>query len=395
MRSPALLAVVLGLALTATPVRADIGDHWVDAWATSLHRSSAAAVPPTYDDQTIRMVVRMRGGGNAVRVRLSNAHGDRPVTFGAVTVALRESGAALAEGTLRKAAFSGAPSVTVPAGEVVDSDPVRLRVLEGQDLAVSVYVPEATGPATWHRSAVQTNYLSAPGDHTGDLDGGTYPATVRSWLFLDAVAVTHGPAPGTLVAVGDSITDGSGTAVDGFERWPDHLAARFAAEQGRHPAVVNTGIGGNRVRTDTAQDGQSLLNRLERDVLSRSGLTHVILLHGVNDLRDRATADQLIAAYQEVVDRVHARGAKIYGGTITPFKGGSAHTATAEAHRQAVNAWITTSGAFDGVIDFAAAVADPADPQALDPAYDRGDHLHPNAAGFAAMAQAVDLSLFR
>ncbi|MFF3671840.1 SGNH/GDSL hydrolase family protein [Microtetraspora malaysiensis] len=391
----ALLVASLGLALTAAPARADIDDHWTDAWATALHRSSAATPPPVYQDQTIRMVVPMRGSGNAVRVQLSNAHGDQPVTFGAATVALRDSGAALADGTLKQVTFSGATSVTVPAGQVVHSDPVRLHVTEGQDLAVSIYLPSATGPATWHRSAVQTNYVSGPGDHTVDPDGGSFPATVRSWIFLDAVAVTRGPTPGTLVAVGDSITDGSGTAVDGFERWPDYLAARFAAKPGRHPAVVNAGIGGNSVLADTAQDGQSLLNRMERDVLAREGLTHVILLEGVNDLRNRATADELIAAYREIIARVHARGAKIYGGTITPFTGGSAHTPAAEAHRQAVNAWIATSGEFDGVVDFADAVADPADPQSLNPAYDRGDHLHPNAAGFAAMAAAVDLSLFR
>ncbi|GAA2215817.1 SGNH/GDSL hydrolase family protein [Nonomuraea monospora] len=390
-----LLAAVLGLALTTAPAHADPGGHWVDAWATALHRSSAAAIPPVYDNQTIRMVVPMRGSGNAVRVRLSNAHGDQPVTFGAVTVALSEGGASLAEGTLSPVTFSGASSVTVPAGQTVRSDSIRLHVRTGRHLAVSVYLPTATGPATWHRSAVQTNYVSEPGDHTGDPDGGSFPATMRSWIFLDAVAVNHGPTPGTLVAVGDSITDGSGTKVDGFERWPDRLAARLAAQPGRHPAVVNTGIGGNRVLTDTAQDGQSLLNRLERDVLSRAGLTHVILLEGGNDLRNGATADQLITAYKEIITKVRARGAKIYGGTITPCKGGSGHTGTVEAHRRTVNAWIATSGEFDGVIDFATAVADPLDPQSLAPAYDRGDHLHPNAAGFAAMADAVDLSLLR
>lgn len=391
----ALLVALLGVALTATPARADIDDHWTDAWATALHRSSAAAAPPVYQDQTIRMVVPMRGAGNAVRIQLSNAHGDQPVTFGAATVALRDSGAALVDGTLKQVTFSGATSVTVPAGQVVHSDPLRLHVTGGQDLAVSVYLPSATGPATWHRSAVQTNYVSTPGDHTTDLDGGSFPAVIHSWIFLDAVAVTEGPTPGTVVAVGDSITDGSGTAVDGFQRWPDYLAARLAATPGRHPAVVNAGIGGNNVLADTAQDGQSLLNRLDRDVLSRDGLTHVLLLEGVNDLRNRASADQLIAAYREVIARAHARGAKIYGGTITPFKGGSAYTAAAEANRQAVNTWIATSGEFDGVVDFATAVADPADPLALAPAFDRGDHLHPNAAGFAAMAAAVDLSLFR
>ncbi|MEU5868588.1 GDSL-type esterase/lipase family protein [Nonomuraea sp. NPDC047529] len=390
-----LLTALLGVALTAPialPARA--GGHWADAWATSLHSSAAAVVPPAYENQSIRMVVRMRGDGDQVRVRLSNLHGDRPVTFGAATVALRSSGPALAEGTLRRLAFGGAPSVTVPAGQDVSSDPVELKVRSGQDLAVSIYLPDATGPATWHRSAVQTNYLTT-GDHTADEDGGSFTTTVRSWLFLNAVAVTHGPTHETLVALGDSITDGSGTAVDGFERWPDHLAARLAAVPGRDPAVVNVGIGGNRVLADTAQDGLSVLNRLEHDVLTRDGLRYVLLLEGTNDLRNRATAGRLVTAYRQIADRVHAAGARIIGGTLPPLKGSAGYDEALEAERQAVNTWITTGGAFDGVVDFASALADPADPLRYLPAYDRGDHIHPNAAGFAAMAAAVDLDLLR
>lgn len=369
----ALLGLLLGAAFVASPAQAT--EHWRDVWATSVHASPGVS----YADQTIRMVVRLRGQGDLVRIKLSNAFGDRPVTFGAATV-----------DTL-PVTFGGARSVTVPAGQDVVGDPVELHVKDGDDLAVSVYVPEPTGPATWHRSAVQTNYV-ATGDHTADRDISAFSTTVRSWVFLNAVTVTHGPARGTLVAAGDSITDGSGTAVDGFQRWPDYLATRLA---GHGPAVVNVGIGGNRVLTDTVQDGQSLLNRLTHDVLDREGLSHVILLEGVNDLRGGASAGQLIAAYQEIVARVHERGANIYGGTITPMAGSSRYDATIEGHRQAVNEWIRTGGAFDGVVDFDTALADPADPLRLLPAYDRGDHLHPNAAGFEAMAAAVDLDLLR
>ncbi|MEV1174087.1 SGNH/GDSL hydrolase family protein [Nonomuraea sp. NPDC049784] len=390
-----LLATLLGVAL-ATPIAlpAQATEHWADAWATSVHSSAAAAVPPTYENQSIRMVVRMRGDGDAVRIQLSNLHGDRPVTFGSATVALRSSGPALVEGTLRHLTFGGEPSVTVPAGQDVYSDPVELEVRSGQDLAVSIHLPTATGPATWHRSAVQTNYIST-GDHTAEEDGSSFTATVRSWIFLNAVSVTHGPTHETLVALGDSITDGSGTVVDGFERWPDYLAARLAAAPGRDPAVVNVGIGGNRVLADTAQDGLSVLNRLEHDVLVRDGLKYVLLVEGTNDLRNRATADQLIAAYRQIIDRVHAKDAEIIGGTIPPLKGSAGYSETLEAERQAVNTWITTSGAFDGVVDFATALADPADPLRYLPAYDRGDHIHPNADGFAAMAAAVDLDLLR
>ncbi|MCF6473280.1 SGNH/GDSL hydrolase family protein [Nonomuraea sp. MG754425] len=395
MLSRRLRTALLGVAL-AMPIAlpAQAAEHWTDAWATSLHSSAAAAVPPAYENQSIRMVVRMRGDGNQVRIRLSNLHGDRPVTFGSATVALRSSGPALVEGTSRRLAFGGEPSVTVPAGQDVHSDPVELKVRSGQDLAVSIYLPDATGPATWHRSAVQTNYLTA-GDHTAEEDGGSFSTTVRSWIFLNAVAVTHGPTRDTLAALGDSVTDGSGTAVDGFERWPDYLAARLAGTPGRDPAVVNVGIGGNRVLADTAQDGLSALNRLEHDVLVRDGLRYVLLLEGTNDLRNRATAGQLVAAYRQIIDRVQAKGVKIIGGTLPPLKGSAGYSEALEAERQAVNTWITTGGAFDGVVDFATALADPADPLRYLPAYDRGDHIHPNATGFAAMADAVDLTLLR
>ncbi|MGW4797864.1 SGNH/GDSL hydrolase family protein [Nonomuraea sp. NPDC004297] len=395
MPSRRLRTALLGVAL-AMPIAlpAQAAEHWTDAWATSLHSSAAAAVPPAYENQSIRMVVRMRGDGNQVRIRLSNLHGDRPVTFGSATVALRSSGPALVEGTSRRLAFGGEPSVTVPAGQDVHSDPVELKVRSGQDLAVSIYLPDATGPATWHRSAVQTNYLTT-GDHTAEEDGSSFSTTVRSWIFLNAVAVTHGPTRDTLAALGDSVTDGSGTAVDGFERWPDYLAARLAGTPGRDPAVVNVGIGGNRVLADTAQDGLSALNRLEHDVLVRDGLRYVLLLEGTNDLRNRATAGRLIAAYRQIIDRVQAKGVKIIGGTLPPLKGSAGYSETLEAERQAVNTWITTGGAFDGVVDFATALADPADPLRYLPAYDRGDHIHPNATGFAAMADAVDLTLLR
>jgi lysophospholipase L1-like esterase len=389
------LVCLLLAGLCAAPAHA--ARPWVEAWAAAPHSSAAETAPPSFADQSVRLVVRLRASGGAVRVRLTNAFGDRPVTFGRVTVGLRGDGAALASGTLRPARFGGSAAVEVPPGGGVSSDPVRLRVRRGQDLSVSVYLPSPTGTVTWHRSALQTNYVSGTGDHTASVDGAPFTTTRGNWFFLESVSVAGTPERGTLVAVGDSITDGSGSASDANHRWPDFLSARLEAAPGADPAVVNEGIAGNKVLTDDARNGQSLLRRLERDVLSRAGLRHVILLEGVNDLRSAspsATPEAIVAAYRQVIAKVRAAGARIHGGTITPLAGSARYTPEMEAKRAAINEWILTGGEFDGVVDFAAAIADPADPTRMLPLYDRGDHLHPNDAGYEAMAAAVDLSLF-
>ncbi|MFD1044630.1 SGNH/GDSL hydrolase family protein [Kibdelosporangium lantanae] len=345
-----------------------------------------------FADQTVRLVVHTHAGGKAVRLRLSNTFGDRPLSFGRVTVGLSAGGGGVI--APHNVTFADHSQVTVPKGQEVVSDPVALTVKAEADLAVSVYLPTETGPATYHRSAHQTNYVSAAGDHTTDLTAADFPTTVGSWFFLDSVSVSDSPDVGTVVALGDSITDGSGSS-GANHRWPDYLAARVAD---RPESVVDVGIAGNKVLMDDPLAGQSALNRLERDVLSQPGLRTVIVLEGINDLRSTtppATADQIIGGYRKIIDRVHARGARILGATITPVKGSARYDDNMERARQAVNTWIRTSHAFNGVVDFAAATQDPGDPLRLLPAYDSGDHLHLNNAGYQAMADSVDLRQLR
>jgi len=310
-------------------------------------------------------------------------------------VAVRTTGAAVK--SLHTATFGGQSSATVTMGAEVSSDLLHLPVVAGEDLAVSLYLKNPTGPATYHRAAQQTSYV-ASGDHATETSGASFGTTTGHWFFLDAVSVAGGVAPGTIAALGDSITDGSGSGGNTNHRWPDLLANRLLARTGM-PAksVVDEGIAGNRVLTDDPANGVSALHRLTRDVLVRRGLTDVILLEGVNDLRSAtppATADQIIAGYQQIINRVHAKGARIFGATLTPVEGSARYTATMEAQRQQINQWIRTPGHFDGVIDFAAAVQDHTDPLRFNPSFDSGDHLHPNSAGYQAMADAIDLNLF-
>ena len=399
MRLPIPLALVLaaGAAVVIPLVPARAATTWVDTWAAAPHSSAAETSVPTFTNRTVRMVVHPHAGGTSVRIRLANTFGDRAVTFGRATVGVRGSGAAVS-GTVRALAFAGQRSVTVAAGAEVSSDPVGFTVTAGRDLVVSVFLPTATGPATWHRSALQTSYLSAAGDHSADTGATGYPTTTGHWFFLDAVSVAGGGAPGTVVALGDSITDGSHSASNANHRWPDLLSNRLAARQGAAAEpVVDEGIAGNKVLTDSDRNGPSALHRLTRDVLVRRGLRHVILLEGVNDLRSSnppATAEAIIAGYRQIIQRVHDKGARIYGATLTPIEGSGGYSAAMEAERQKLNTFIRTSGAFDGVVDFDRATRDPADPLRFLPAFDSGDHLHPNDAGYQAMAGAVDLSLF-
>jgi lysophospholipase L1-like esterase len=390
-----LVAVAIGATLLATAgvASAATTPAWVDAWGAAPQSSAAETTVPTFANQTLRLIVHLHAGGNSVRVRLTNTFGDRAVTFGRVSVGLRTGGAGV--GSIRAVAFAGGSSVTVAKGAEVSSDPATLKVAAGQDLAVSVYLPTATGPATWHRSALQTSYVSTAGDHTRDTAAGAYSTTASHWFFLDAVSVST-TAPGAIVALGDSITDGSGSPGNANHRWPDFLYARLTG--GSAESVVDEGIAGNKVLTDDPRSGVSALHRLTRDVLVRRGLRHVILLEGINDLRDpvkQATADEIIAGYRQIIDRVHAKHAKIFGATLTPVEGSARYTAVMERERQKINTWIRTSGAFDGVIDFDKATQDPADPLRFLPAYDSGDHLHPDDKGYQAMAAAIDLNLFR
>ncbi|MEW2133110.1 SGNH/GDSL hydrolase family protein [Streptomyces sp. NPDC005435] len=357
----------------------------VVTWAASAQRLGDAPAGRGY-----RLVVRTSVGGSGLRVRLSNAFGDRPLRVGAVYAGLRERGAAVRDN--RRLAFHGRPSVTVPRGAAVWSDPLRGHVPAGTLLAVSLYTPDAAGEATGHAMALRTSYTSQ-GDHTADGSAAPWTATTDSWWYLDAVSVRPDrPATGAVATLGDSITDGRDSTFDRDLRWPDLLAGRLA----RTPlaGVADAGISGNRVLTggDTSAPG-----RLDRDVLELPGVRTVILFEGVNDLKDGTgvTAAALFAGYREIVRRAHAAGMCVTGATVAPFQGWPEWSPAAEAVRREVNHRIRTGGDFDAVADFDRALRDPRHPERLRPAYDSGDHLHPGDLGMRALADAVDLGRLR
>jgi lysophospholipase L1-like esterase len=291
----------------------------------------------------------------------------------------------------------------IPPGAEVASDPVLLAVGPAAHLAVSIYLPGPTGPATQHADAEQVNYV-ATGSHVMG-GAGAFRDRTHAWFFLSGVDVLSPRRTlGSVVALGDSITDGVGSPTDANARWPNFLAARVDDGTGRLLAVVDEGIGGNRMLNAAACCGVSAIARFERDVREQPGARSVILLEGINDIgysrshglltapHTAVSPTQIVEGYQRIVTLAHTAGLKVFGGTLTPFQGARYWSPGGEADREAVNNWIRTSGAFDGVIDFAAAVADPSDPERLNPRYDSGDHLHPNAAGYRAMANAVSLT---
>ena len=387
---------------------AGFGSDWVGTWATA---PQAPFLPlPPFEDQTLRQIVHVSVGGKALRVRLSNAYGTEPIVIDAASVGLHAGGGDLVPGSLRELTFGGEAFVRIPPGARVLSDPVRLKVRAEADLAISLYVSEATEPQTYHDSAFQTSYF-VDGDTTL-VEDVTTAATTTSWFWLTGVDILTRKAKGAVATLGDSITDGVVTTVDANNRWPDVLARRLLSEnRGRNKlGVLNVGIGGNRILNDLF--GRSALERLDRDVLTQTGITHVILLEGINDigipnipqdlfplppevLAQTVTTEDIIAGMRQLIARAHARGLKIFGGTILPYKGALYYTDAGEEIRQAVNAWIRDESDFDGVIDFDAAIRDPDDPQKMLEEYDSGDGLHPNDAGMNAMAEAVDLRLFR
>jgi lysophospholipase L1-like esterase len=374
--------------------------NWVTAWGASQVvgsdvPGSTCPAGTGLTDQTVRNVVFLSAGGGRVRIRLTNAFGTETMRVGHASVAVQASGARASAGTLHQLTFGGRPAVTLAAGGAVLSDPVPLRVAALSTLLVSVYVPGPTGPVTNHPFTAQGNYLGH-GDLAGSVSGAAYGDT-PCWMLVAGVTVSAPPhVIGTVVALGDSITDTANTTGNANRRWPDDLARRLSALPGPTLSVVNAGLGGNRLlaaRPGQPYYGVAALDRLDRDVFAQTGVRAVILLEGVNDIGYNATADEIIAGYQQVIAQSHARGLAVYGATITPFGGSLIDSVTAEKTRTEVNTWITTSHAFDGVIDFAAAVADPSNPTALNPTYDSGDHLHPNDAGCQAMADAIDVRM--
>ena len=406
--SVALAAGVAVAVMPRQPVASASSSGWVETWATSPTQPTREVInlaDAGFHDQTIRNIVFTSVGGREIRIRLSNIFGTRPLVIGRASVGAVASGGALS-GPVYAVMFDGRPSVRVPAGEEVVSDPVPMAVTPLEDIAVSVYVPGATGPATYHFFGQQDNYI-APGDHVSDPGEVAFTTRTVSWYFLDGVDVlSASKRAGTVVAFGDSITDGIGSADGANNRWPNFLARRLDAQYGdAAPAVVDEGIGGNRVLSGSACYGPSAVARFSRDVLDQPDVRDVIVLEGINDIGYSSGADigciapntdvsaaQIIAGYKTLIAAAHAHGIRIFGATLTPFESSWFWSPEGQAKWDAVNHWIRTSGAFDGVVDFARALADPNDPAYINPAYDGGDGLHPNDAGYAAMAGAVNLS---
>jgi lysophospholipase L1-like esterase len=389
------------------------GGEWETAWATAP-AAAASGAEQGYAGWTFRNVVHPTAGGDRLRIHLSNRFGTHPVLFGHVTVAVsahtggRRDGTidpsdGTADGPVRDVLFEGENEVTVAAGAEAISDPVGLAVQPDRDLLVTTWTPRPSGTVTVHAGARQTSFVSrGPQDHAGDATAAAFAETTQTWNYLEAVDVT-GP-PGTVVALGDSITDGWASTPGANRRWTDDLAARLTQSPIPDYAVANAGISGNRVLLDSGYPhssiysaaGRSALARLQPDVFSRAGVRSVIVFEGVNDIQQappQTDPKAITAGLAQIAAQAHARGLRVVGATIMPFQGWRTWTPAMDTVRLAVNQWIRAGGdgAFDGVADFDAVTRDPANPAHLRPGYDGGDHLHPNDAGDLAMANVVPL----
>lgn len=397
----ALAALALLLAASASaqqPVT-----RWIGSWAASPMGEPVNPGQPAPADSTYRDVVRISAGGPSIRVILTNEFGSRPLAIGAASVAISAGpGGAIQPGSDHALTFAGQSSVIIPNGALAVSDPVPMDVAPLSSLAVSVYLPEQSiGSTTCHEDGQSTNFITQ--GNTTAAPALTDPRLIYSWCFVKGIDVsTTNPRDAAIVAFGDSITDGWQSTRDANSRWPDILAARLQADSRfRNLSVLNEGIGGNRLLHDGA--GPNALARFDRDVLSQDGVRYLIVLEGINDIghtaqprepSDIVTAQDLIFALSQLVARAHAHGIRVYGATLTPYIGANYASPHGEEMREAENSWIRTSGVFDGVIDFDKITRDPSNPQVFAPAFDSGDHLHPNDAGYKAMADAIDLSLF-
>ena len=384
-------------------------ERWVTTWATALvpRASQPQAIPaaqgapqgpPRFANQTLRQIVHTSIGGQRLRVVLTNLFGTLPLDVGAARVALRQGGSAIVAGSARPLSFSGRAAVSIPVGAVMISDPVSLTLPPLSDLVIDVHLPGDTGasasPITSHTGALQTGYVSAPGDHTGTAEL-PVASTITSWFFLARVEVVALPQVGAVALLGDSITDGSRSTADTNNRWPDHLARALA--RGNVPmGVVNLGVAGNRLLSDGNSPGA--LARFDREVLVPPGVTHLVVMEGINDIGRGVSAEDVIAAHRQIIGRARARGLVVIGATLTPIEDTSFegyYTPGHEAARQTVNQWIRTGGAYDAFVDFDAVVRDAARPTRLQSQYASPDFIHPNDAGYRAMADAVDIGLFR
>ena len=402
----AFLVVLIGVSCASRAAT------WVGTWGAAPLPPTPAMGPfpatPSFSNVTVRQVVRVSVGGKRVRLRLTNEYGTRPLVIGKATIALANSAGESQPGTERVLSFGGRPGVTIPVAAPLLSDAVELNVPPLSNLSISLYFPQDTGPCTCHQTGMQTGYVSEQGDFTS---AGHFPTheKIQIRAFISGVEVeTTGKA---VVVLGDSISDGVGSTPDENRRWPDHLAERLLKRSG-HTAwgVVNMGISGNRVLSGGL--GDSALARFDRDVLSVPAAAYVIVFMGVNDLGisyghaegpmaeafkamqppHPVTLEEMVEGYRQLIERAHVKGFKIIGATITPYGGAAYYSPEGEQIRQAINKWIRTSRAFDGVIDFDAVIRDPANPTQIKEGFHMGDHLHGSDAAYDAMARSIDLA---
>lgn len=390
--------VAAGALAVGGAAQAQASSRWSAAWGCAPAGPPPAASLQTFTNQTLRLIVRASVGGGRVRIRLSNEMGSSDLQIGSASIGLRLAGAVLTGGSHRALTFGGRSGIVIPAGAPAVSDPVSLPIAQFADLAISLYLPGSAGAATIHNAAYQANYVSTPGDHTA-IASLPVQRSFASWPFLTEVDI-EAAAP-VLVVAGDSVTDGVGSTASTNRRWPDWLARRMQAELGNNRfGVINRGIAANRLLADTDTAllaGRDLLERFDRDVLATPGARALAVLIGINDIVYSPSSapirpETMIAGYLQLIERAHLHGIGVMGATLPPFAGFVYYTPAREAVRQAVNAWMRSSAAFDLLADVDIALRDPAAPQNLRPAYDSGDRLHPNDTGYQALAAAVPLS---
>ena len=420
------LKIALGLVIfcvfaasaASASTNASRGGHWVSAWGTSVHvplQFPGMPGEPALEDKTVRMVVRPTISGSKLRVRFSNEFGTSALAIGAAHVALTDEGSKIQPKTDRALTFGGKSSVSIPPGAPILSDPVELSVKAFSEISISIYLPANAAVLTWHSPGQRQSYLAGPGDRTGnpELPGAEHKT---AWYFLSSVEVWAPASTTAILALGDSITQGTSMKPNElYTDWPDQLAQRLAGQGGSEIAVVNEGIGGNRVLHDAA--GVSALARFDRDVLAQPGVTTLILLEGINDIgfprirfaefknlpaprenpfsSQKVSAEAIIDGLKQIIGRARAHGMRVFGGTLTPFEGTNSYDAEGEVIRLEVNKWIRTADGYNGIFDFDALLRDPVHPSRLQEVYDSGDHIHPSPAGYKAMADSISLSRLR
>ena len=402
-------ALLAQFAVSSTAFAADVPAHWVAAWATALQPiPQRADLPSLYRapdvaGRTVRQIVYPTLSGKSARIHLSNEYGKTPLVIEDLRIGRSAGGAAVVGNGAARVTFGGKSVISIPAGGELDSDPVAIDVAEGAPYAVSAFMGPEQKIAAWHRVSNQVNYVSTPGNHAADASAEAFRGRFTQYVWVTGLSVEAASSSAAVAAIGDSITDGMRSSLNQNRRWPDALARRLADTGDRSIAVVNLGISGNRLLSDSPCYGVALESRFERDALRRPGVKAAILLIGINDINFAAmpprsgldcdfphtsvTAADLIGGYQRLIAIARHAGVKVFGATLTP----ASLPAERESIRLAVNQWIRTSHAFDGVVDFDAALRDRVQPDRLEHAFDSGDHIHPSDAGYAAMAAAIPM----